>query len=265
MTKVLTSQIFATGTKFVVTDETTDGTFGPGTTGFISYIKGRDQDFGNVFYYRVAIIKRGKGGKERLELNDISTPVFELDNELISKIMPDEKRRYYVHLKPLLVPMSILDMQAIDFLAYGFAYSRWIRKLTTRSKHVNAWPNDQADILNTFVRMDDYYEEDPAYALDNFCRTPIREDLVRKLRIMESTLVKCSLSYMHIVAGIERRALEELSNASIKLDDPATLKESLKSFAKKASSLETLTNAHSPNKDVSKNTLSKVAAEVSWS
>jgi hypothetical protein len=35
------SQIFNTGTKFVVTDDSVDGTFGSGTTGFVSYVKGQ--------------------------------------------------------------------------------------------------------------------------------------------------------------------------------------------------------------------------------
>lgn len=265
MTSVLTSQIFATGTKFVVTDETTDGTFGPGTTGFISYVKGRDQDYGNVFYYRAAIIKRGKTGKERLDLADISTPVFELDKDAIGKIMPDEKRRYYVHLEPVVMAQDVMEMSPMDFLGYSLAYSRWIRKLTTRSKHVNAWPNDPNDILNTYVRMEDYYEEDPDYALDQFCNIDHRTSFMRKIRIMESTLVKCSLSYMHIVAGIETWALKELSKPSLKLDEPDIVKAAMKNYANKVASLDTLATAHSKKTVLTKAAMSKVASGVSWS
>jgi hypothetical protein len=265
MTSVMTSQIFATGTKFVVTEETTDGTFGPGTTGFISYVKGRDQDFGNVFYYRAVVIKRGKTGKERLDIADISTPVFELDKDVIGKIMPDEKRRYYVHLKPKSMPRNVLDMPPMDFLGYSLAYSRWIRKLTTRSKHVNAWPNNTDDILNTYVRMDDYFEEDSEYALDRFCREDRRVEFVRKIRIMESTLVKCSLSYMHIVAGIETWALNELAKPAIELKDKDAWKNAMKSYSNKVSSLEALTKAHSNKTVLTKSAMDKVAAGVSWS
>ena len=42
--------IFTTGRKFVVTDETVDGVFGPGTTGMMSYIKGVDTTCPNVLY-----------------------------------------------------------------------------------------------------------------------------------------------------------------------------------------------------------------------
>ena len=236
MTDIIKSQVFATGTKFTVTDETKDSTFGPGTTGFITYVKGRDQDFGNVIYYRAAIIKRGKTGKERLEMSDISTPVFDLEDENIHHILPDEKRRYYVHIRPLIHPENVMDMEDMDFLAYAFAYSRWVRKLNTRAKHVNAWPNDPASILNSFVRMDEYYSEDGTFAKHEYSNPERRDMFIKTIRIMESTLVKCALSYMEKVAEIESQAVRQILSCDHKIGDKAALMKTLEFYSNKAKS-----------------------------
>jgi hypothetical protein len=265
MTKPLASQIFPTGTKFVVTDETKDTTFGPGTTGFVSYVKGRDQDFANVLHYRIVTIKRGKGGKERIELNDISTPVFELEGEKFHEMMPDAKRRYYVPISPEPLPATVLEMSDLDFLAYGFAYARWVRKLNTRSKHVNAWPNSTEDLLNVFVRMDDYFTEDPDLAKERYAAEPVRDQITRRMRIMESTLVKCSLSYMTKIAEIETGAVHNILSANLGIVDKKQLKFTLDSYTDKAKSLKFLADAHSPKVKSSKGTMETLAAGLSWS
>lgn len=265
MTDIIKSQVFATGTKFTVTDETKDSTFGPGTTGFITYVKGRDQDFGNVIYYRAAIIKRGKTGKERLEMSDISTPVFDLEDENIHHILPDEKRRYYVHIRPLIHPENVMDMEDMDFLAYAFAYSRWVRKLNTRAKHVNAWPNDPASILNSFVRMDEYYSEDGTFAKHEYSNPERRDMFIKTIRIMESTLVKCALSYMEKVAEIESQAVRQILSCDHKIGDKAALMKTLEFYSNKAKSLEALVATHLSKKSLPKSTLKSMAAGVSWS
>jgi len=266
MPKTLTSQVFATGTKIIVTDLSQDTTFGAGTTGFVSYVKGRDQDYDNVVYYRIVTTKRGKGGKERIELNDISTPIFEVENKNILELMPDEKRRYYVHIQPLPMPDDVLQFSDLDFLAFGFAYSRWIRKLNTRAKHVQAWPGDPHDIMNTFVRMDDYFAEDAEATKDQYGAEEIRETLMNRLRVLESTLVKCSLSYMKKVADIEvlgASLLPHIKGAS--QSEKSLYKETIDAYKKKSHALNSLVEAHSPQVKSTKAVLSTFAKDVSWS
>lgn len=266
MTKPLSSQIFTAGTKFIVTDATKDTTFGPGTTGFVSYVRGRDQHFSNVFYYRIVTTRRGKAGKSRIELNDISTPVFELEGENFIRMMPDEKRRYYVHIKPMSVENNVMEFSHLDFLAYGFAYARWVRKLNTRAKHMNAWPDNPNDLLNTFVHMNNYFSEDLDMAKTRYAREHnVREALINKIRIMESSLVKCSLSYMHKVANIETRAMAALASMDPAVMDKKVSKVSLDYYSNKAKSLPSLEAAHTPKGKQSKSFMASLAAGISWS
>lgn len=261
MTEPINSQIFATGTKFVVTDKTTDGSFGPGTTGFISYVKGRDQDYQTVIYYHIVTIKRGKGGKERLDINEISTPVFEIDYEDMAKILPDNKRRYYVHIKPIINPPSIMDMTNIDFIAYAFAYARWIKKLNSRAKHVNAWPNDSGHILNEFVRMDEFYSEDPSFTrIEYGGEAQRRVEFINQIRIMESTLVRCALSYIQRIAQIEQHAAKHALSC---IGSKKALKATYAFYVNKANSLETLVGQH--GKKWTSHITKAVSASISWS
>lgn len=241
MAAILKSQIFTAGTKFVVSENSVDGTFGPGTTGYLSYVKGRDQDYKNVVYYRFVTIQRGKSGKERLEVNELSTPVFEIEHEEMAKLLPDAKRRYFVHIEPILPAYcSIFKMPEIDFLAWSLSYAKLIRKLNTRAKHVNAWPGDPSDPLNGYIRLDEYYGEDPSFAKSEYANPAARERFIRRIRIMESTLMKCSLSYMAKVAEIEQMAIREIMGSNIKLEDSKILSKTHDVFSNKVSSLQLL-------------------------
>lgn len=261
MAAILKSQIFTAGTKFVVAENSVDGTFGPGTTGYLSYVKGRDQDYKNVVYYRFITIQRGKGGKERLEVNELSTPVFEIEHENMAKLLPDAKRRYFVHIDPVLPAYnSIFEMPEIDFLAWSLAYAKLIRKLNTRAKHVNAWPGDPADPLNGFIRLDEYYGEDPGFAKSEYANPTARKRFIGRIRIMESTLMKCSLSYMTKVAEIEQAAIHEIIKSGIKLEDSNVLTKTYEVFSNKVSSLQLL-STKAPNEIKAKAAASK---GLSW-
>lgn len=265
MSNTLKSQIFSAGTKFEVTDKSTDSIFGPGTTGFVSFVKGMDQDYRNVFYYRFVTTKRGKGGKERLEISDLSTPVFDIDDENIAKVLPDEKRKYYVHLKAVSpVPCSVMEMSKIDFLAWGLSVARYVRKLNTRAKHVNTWPSSSSDMLNSFVRMDDFYNEDPSHTKANYTTPEVRDGFTRRIRVMESGLVRCALSYMKKIADIEEKAVLSILKSDENIGTRAVLKDTYKSFSSKRAALESLVAAHQV-KNYPKDALKAAAGNLSWS
>ena len=65
---ILKSGVMISGAKFTVSDDSTDGTFGPGTTGFMAFVKGKDKDYSNVFFKRAVITRRGKTGKPRINV-----------------------------------------------------------------------------------------------------------------------------------------------------------------------------------------------------
>ena len=238
----LTSQIFSTGTKFVVTDDTKDSTFGPGTTGFISYIKGYDQDYSNVVYLNTVIVKRGKGGKKRIDNSDLTTPIFDLNDENFLKIMPEEKRRYYVHIE--LAPSherAVQNMPEIDFLGWANAQARYIQKLSTRAKHVSVWPSSSDHFLNRILNIDGNYGDGIG---DDLTNNIFREKFTKGIRMMEATLVKCSLLYMYKISELERKAITDLCAEGLNIGDPSVMNETLDSFTKKQNALHTLILGH---------------------
>lgn len=209
---VLNSSILATGSKFIVSEDSTDGTFGPGTTGYMAYVKGVDRDFPNVFYLRCLITRRGKGGKTRMEPGELSAPIFDFgaNNEAFVSFMPDEKRKYYVHVEPQPMASSLLDMDYVDYLGWAAAYTQFMHKLSSRAKHFSPWPEEDGNVLNKLMSISDYWSEDPEDCRAMFCDVETREATIRNIRRFESALVKCALSYLLRVSQLEVFALKRL-------------------------------------------------------
>lgn len=257
--RILNSHIFSTGTKFVVTDQTKDGTFGPGTTGFVSYVKGKDRDFPNVVYLKAVVVKRGKGGKERLNFSEISTPIFETSDVDMTDLMPDEKRRYYVHIEPERdVAHDVMKMEEIDFLGWALSYAQYIFKLNSRAKRISVWPQENNAICNRILNLEEYYSEDPEHTKEVMANLGARTSFVQNIRIKESTLVKCCLSYMLKIAQLEEAAIKAVA---VKFPENALLTNSALAFSNKAKALEAMNTLHGHKTAP----LGKFAKEVSWS
>lgn len=205
------SKIMNPGEKFVVNDETVDGSFGPGTTGFAAYVKGHDQDFPNVYFLRAVIIRRGKGGKIRLEQADLSTPIFDISAKGMEKVSPEAKRKYYVKIDPECLPcVPVEELETYDFLGWAFATTLFFQKLAGHAQHFRVWPEDGEHVLNRAKLMEDFYSEDPDYVEEDMASPPWRELFVRMLRPIQSTLGLSTLIYKHRVAGLEKQAAETL-------------------------------------------------------
>jgi hypothetical protein len=260
MPNPLTSQIFNTGTKFVVMEETKDSTFGPGTTGFISFVKGYDQDFSNVVYLNTVVIRRGKSGKKRIDNSELSTPIFDFKDENLAKVMPEEKRRYYVHIEPVLpYEDTVQNMSDIDFLGWAHAQTRYVYKLSTRAKHISVWPEDSGNFLNKILNLGDHFSEDMD---DAFTNNASREQFTRSIRTLESTLVKSALLYMCKVSELEKRAINDLCADGLNIGDPETMQQTLNTFTKKKDALQTLMVNHG-NKDMIED-IKKAVNGMSW-
>jgi hypothetical protein len=260
MPNPLTSQIFGTGTKFVVMDDTKDGTFGPGTIGFISFVKGHDQDYSNVIYINTVIVKRGKTGKKRIDNNELSTPIFDFKDENLSKVMPEEKRRYYVHIEQVLpYEDNVQRMSDIDFLGWAYAQTLYVYKLSSRAKHVGVWPSDPEHFLNKMLHIGDYFSDDMD---DTFTSIAFREKFARGIRSLESTLVKSSLLYMYKVAELEKKAITDLCSEGLNIGNPDIMQQTLHMFSKRRDALHTITMNHG-NSDRSED-VKKAIACMSW-
>lgn len=208
---MMKSNIVNPGSKFVVSPKTEDTTLGPGTTGFISFVMGRDRDYSNVVHYRTIITRRGKAGKERLESFDLSTPIFDLGDDSIHRIMPDEKRKNYVHLEIEPKQGNLLEFKDIDFLGWGFAYVTFLRKLSAKVKPNNPWPSINNDhILNVFLNIQEYYAESPEETKKQFTRDESRRELIYYARLLESSVAVYSVMYKAKMSQLEYIAVKSI-------------------------------------------------------
>ncbi len=238
----LNSQIFTTGTKFIVTENTKDSTFGPGTTGFMSYVKGHDQDYPNVVYLQTVILKRGKNGKKRLDKSELSTPVFDINDENMAKVMPEEKRRYYVHIEPVIpFEKDVMNMINMDFIGWAHCQAIYINKLSRRSNLMNSWPEDSDHYLNKILNINEYFTEDIA---NEYSEYEFRRKFIHIIRKLESTLVKSALIYMMKLSEIEKRAIYELCAEGLNIGNPDIMKKTQSKFDERLTFMYVLGSSH---------------------
>jgi hypothetical protein len=131
--------------------------------------------------------------------------------------MPDDKRKYYVHIESIPVSNDLLDISDMDFIGWIFAYSRFVHKLSTKVNQVEVWPKNSNDIMNSVINLNEYYDDDSSsHFFDTFASQEARKSIVLNIRKKESILVKCDLSYAHKIADLELQALNYLLSSDIK-------------------------------------------------
>ena len=216
------SNIVRPGIMFQVIKPTKDNIFGPGTTGFITYVKGQDQDFPNVVFYKVIITRRGKGGKMRLESDEISIPIFLPKCRNLKSILPkiDRKHFVFIDVSLSLMPKNILEFDNHSFLGWALSWGCFLDKLHTRVRKVKWWPDDPSCTLNIIKTLSNRFMEDPSYTLENYTSQEFRTNVVTKIRHFESILSRCAIEYLYKTICIEQKAIISLrKNAEhLKLD-----------------------------------------------
>lgn len=211
MNNTISSNIPSVGTKFIVTDKTADGTFGPGTAGLMSYVEGADVKYANVVYINVIILRRGKHGMLRLDTALISTPVFNFKNMNSITIMPNKEQKHYIYIKQkTFTPYTIYDMTDLEYLGWGLSWINYLEQLSQNTNSFFIWPTKEKSIIKKMSHISALWRDDPQYIYNRFCSNEARKIFVEQMRILESTLFECSLSYMLRVAKLETRAINYL-------------------------------------------------------
>lgn len=200
--KKLASNLLTPGMKFVVTEDVKENTFGPGTTGFMSHIKNADSDYEDVANVVVSIIRRGKGGKQRLDVSSMSIPIFSDLRMLKHKNYLPIGRRHYVHIKSINFDVDdLMTMPSIDFLGWAAAYSRYLHHLvqSIAKPKKGLWPNDSHHNLNIGMRLPDIYLQNDEATIAALNTEAWKDQFIVEARAKESALIKCALRYKEAV------------------------------------------------------------------
>lgn len=215
--KILQSNIGGCGVPYKVTGDAKDNIYKPGTLGLLSYVKGNDMDYPNVVYFNVVTVRRGKGGKQRLDFNEVSFPVFNTENIVKlseeGEYMPSLTRHYYVMMDTLPINFThIAEMPGHDFLAWGCCLSKYLSQLRRTTNGFRMWPKDNGHIINVMSSMDDYMssnrdQEHRDDAFERYTSNEMRDSFVRKVRRISSSLVQSHVTYKLRVAKMEYNAV----------------------------------------------------------
>lgn len=202
---ILKSNILRPGEKFIITDKSTDGKFIPGSTGFVSFVKGVDQQFSNVVHFTVVLTKKGKTGKERIEMSDMSAPIFEPSIPGEEFILPGPDRRYFIRMEHIKNNVDdIHKMPTYDFMGWALARIKFLQKLSSKVTHVKVWP--QSQVINTVLELPHMFSESPNKTKEYFSTKDIIEEIATTLSKTEAKLSRCLLGYLCQTSILELKA-----------------------------------------------------------
>lgn len=208
------NNLFRTGQKFVVVEPTTDSAYTAGSTGYMAFVEKQDNSFANVARVQAVIIRRGKGGKERIECLHLYFPIFRVDDKAFQKVMPEKgMRRGYVHPEiegPAI--LNVMDLSDIEYLGWAIACIKAMRWMVEKCKH-HQWPSSQQHIFNKLGRVAEYFNADPENLgkIKNQLASPdSRVGFLAELRPAFASLVRVNLSEAVLVAEMLHTAAEFL-------------------------------------------------------
>jgi hypothetical protein len=176
---------------FIVSDKIKDGSYPPGSLGFLSFVRGVDESYQDLAKVCAVIIQVGKTGKARIQNATLSIPVFYVEHEGFDKLLPNNgERKGFVHIDRN-IPMTV-DVMALDplyFLGYAVAMAKRIKHMSDQCRH-KKWPEAKSNPINILKRMPDYFNEDPDTMLDKYTNEDFRINFVEEARRMTSRMVR---------------------------------------------------------------------------
>jgi len=189
-----------TGEKFVVNQDVKDTTFTPGSTCFMSYMNDPDPDYQDVVRVRAVVIRRGKGGMDRINVNNFSVPVFTDERMLKHDNYLPVGRKYYIHVNKETLPTAhVMEMGNIDFLGWSCAKALYMYYLSTNFAKKTApslWPSSNKSSVAIAARFTEYFENNPEVTIQNYAESlNFRTDFIAELRMLESAGAKAGILY----------------------------------------------------------------------
>ncbi len=256
MTDILTNHLYPTGTKFIVTPEVKGNSFTPATTGFIAYMTETDMDYQNVANMKVVLTRRGKGGQNRINIHDVSIPVFTSEEMLKHENYLPIDRRSYSHIEstPFDEP-DLFGINPLDFLGWACSYATYLRHLAfnvcyPRGINSKLWPREN-NVLEEIYSLSHRFEENPEEFLRRYGQKDFRVVFISKAREVESILTKCSISYKNsVVNAILNSAhfLKYTNEEYYKVEDEKLVKNTIDFYEKQYKKVKSLTIKPKPRK-----------------
>lgn len=210
--QALSSSLLREGCRFVVQPEPKDGTFSPHSMGFISCYEPNSHS-NNVVRANVVMVRKGKGGMERIERQYLLCPVYLVEEA--KEIILANKKRYFVFLqRDDLDKYDVRQLDPLHFLGWAVA------KIDMLSK-VSGWFNKgigkqpQADLLFQVNRLSmGVFKNDPEAAKDAFASEHRRVQIVDEIRKREAETTRALLQYHRALVNIHVAATHWLRIAT---------------------------------------------------
>ena len=209
--EILISKLLEPGAMFKITDAVKDTAFQSGSLGFVSYIVGVDDSYQDLAKISVVIIRKGKGGKDRIQNSTIYSPIFYVDHKGFNKLLPEEgSKKGYVQIeRDIPIATDVMVVNPMVFIGYGVALSKQIRYMSSRCKH-KKWPEAKSHPINVMRHLPDYFEEDTAILIEKYSTNKFRSDFIVEIRRMASSLVRVQIELDRDRADTEINAAEFL-------------------------------------------------------
>lgn len=194
--RALSSLILNPGDKFEVINPQMNNSFPPGTMGYFSYVQGRSDQGRNSLNVRVTVLRRGKGGKPRLESNTMTMPVFHEKHTVLDRSLKIDAEclSYFVLQRRIPVFVNLLTAEPEDFLGWCFSYTNFLHFLSKTTDFKNIWPKEK-DRLNRLLHLSSEWNEHNDVVMEKYSNIEVRERAVASLRMMETKLYRRLLKY----------------------------------------------------------------------
>jgi hypothetical protein len=193
------SKIFAPGSKITVTPDLR-GAVQPGSIAFVAFFRRGHKEWVHGTVIKIIIIRRGKGGQNRIESRSIVVPTFFIDGDekFMASIPTGWKELMNIELVP--VPRSLVASSSMDFLGWACAYTNFLYDASKQYNMTHAWPADPDDPVNICLRLESHFESKPQAILAKAKDRELRADLVIGIRALEARLSGAVLGYMSKVS-----------------------------------------------------------------
>ena len=244
--ETLTSSLLKEGSRFIVKSEPKDGTITPYSVGFLSCYEPGTQNNDMVRAHAV-IVRKGKGGMERIDKNYLFCPVYNLPE--IKDLLLANKRKYYVFLeRDSEDKYDVRSLSDLHFLGWAAAKVDMLLRVTGWFSKGAKIPIKTKLLNNIYALNAGIFKNDPAGCKATYANEQRRVEIVQEIRRKESEAVRALLSYHKSVVDTHLQAISWLAismqNDSEKPISDEVVTETIGRATAEQAAVETLIKEH---------------------